>query len=57
MEFLCPLESSPPLERVRREFRRKVKAWDRDRELHRDLEASRLFLQSDVLRDSVSTLR
>ena len=34
MEFLRPLASSPPLERVRRLFRRKVRAWTADRELH-----------------------
>ena len=41
MEFLRPLTSSQPLERVRRLFRRKVRAWTADRELHPDLENAR----------------
>jgi histidine ammonia-lyase len=45
MEFLRPLESSAPLERVRRAFRRVVPAWKEDRELHRDLERARGFLR------------
>ena len=44
MEFLRPLESSPPLEAIRRAFRRGVAAWRRDRQLSADLEAARLFL-------------
>jgi histidine ammonia-lyase len=44
MEFLRPLASSAPIERVRREFRRIVRPWNRDREMHVDLEKARLFL-------------
>ena len=44
MEFLRPLASSAPIERVRREFRRVVRPWNRDREMHVDLEKARLFL-------------
>jgi histidine ammonia-lyase len=53
MEFLRPLRSSPPLERVRRAFRRVVPAWKEDRRLAPDLEAARRFFSSEVLRDAV----
>ncbi|HEY1252198.1 MAG TPA: histidine ammonia-lyase [Thermoanaerobaculia bacterium] len=56
MEFLRPLRSSAPLERVRADFRRVVKAWDRDRELHPDLERSRVFLESDAMERAISRL-
>ena len=49
MEFLRPLASSRPLERVRRDFRRVVRPWDRDRELHLDLKAAKRFLSSPAL--------
>ncbi len=49
MEFLRPLASSPPLERLRRIFRRKVRAWTADRELHLDLESARVFLSCEAL--------
>jgi histidine ammonia-lyase len=48
MEFLRPLASSPPLERIRGAFRRKVRAWTADRELHLDLEKARVFLSSEA---------
>src|SRR5262252_2308532 len=38
MEFLRPLRSSAALEAVRHEFRRAVRAWNRDREMHTDIE-------------------
>ncbi len=44
MEFLRPLVSSAPIERVRREFRRVVRPWNRDREMHVDIERARRFL-------------
>ena len=50
MEFLRPLKSSVPIERVRRAFRRRVKPWIEDRELHRDLARATEFLDSDDLR-------
>ena len=56
MEFLRPLRSSPPLERVRADFRRVVRSWDRDRELHPDLERSREFLGSDAMTRAIRTL-
>jgi histidine ammonia-lyase len=46
MEFLRPLKSSLPLEKVRRAFRRLVPAWGNDRVLSTDLEQARLFLES-----------
>jgi histidine ammonia-lyase len=46
MEFLRPLESSLPLEKIRRAFRRLVPAWGNDRVLSEDLEKARLFLAS-----------
>jgi histidine ammonia-lyase len=46
MEFLRPLKSSLPLEKVRRAFRRRVPAWGNDRVLSTDLEQARLFLES-----------
>jgi len=56
MEFLLPLRSSAPLERVRAAFRSVVKAWDRDRELHPDLERSREFLSSDAMAKAIRPL-
>ena len=56
MEFLRPLASSRPIERVRRAFRRVVRAWDRDRELHPDLEAAKWFLSSPALRRETAGL-
>ena len=56
MEFLRPLKSSAPIERVRRAFRRRVKAWVEDRELYRDLERATEFLGSDDLRRETDRL-
>ena len=44
MEFLRPLRSSAPLERVRRAFRRAIPPWDEDRRLAPDIEKARAFL-------------
>jgi histidine ammonia-lyase len=57
MEFLRPLPSSEPIERVRRAFRRVVKPWVRDRVLSVDLEKARVFLDSAAVRDVVSQLK
>jgi histidine ammonia-lyase len=46
MEFLRPLASSGPLEEFRRAFRKAVRPWNRDRELHTDVENARRFLAS-----------
>ncbi|HTR01822.1 MAG TPA: histidine ammonia-lyase [Thermoanaerobaculia bacterium] len=56
MEFLRPLKSSAPLEVVRREFRRAVHPWNRDREMHLDIEAARRFLGSDAMARAVAGL-
>jgi histidine ammonia-lyase len=56
MEFLKPLRSSEPLERVRRAFRKIVPAWKEDRELHRDLTRAKDFLQHAELVRLVGTL-
>jgi histidine ammonia-lyase len=50
MEFLRPLASSPPLEAIRRSFRRRVSPWRRDRQLSQDLEAARLFVDGDAVK-------
>jgi histidine ammonia-lyase len=57
MEFLRPLASSPALERVRRAFRRVVRPWNRDREMHADIESSRRFLASGALAKLMAGLR
>ena len=57
MEFLKPLRSSAPIERVRTLFRRRVRAWTSDRELHPDLENARLFLSSDGFRAELARLQ
>jgi len=57
MEFLRPLTSSAPIERVRRDFRRRVKAWVRDREMHPDLDRAAEFLRSDEFRREADRLR
>jgi histidine ammonia-lyase len=56
MEFLRPLTSSPPLEKVRRAFRRVVAPWRQDRILASDLEAARDFLDNDAVRGLVASL-
>ncbi|MFY9551061.1 MAG: histidine ammonia-lyase [Thermoanaerobaculia bacterium] len=56
MEFLKPLRSSPRLERVRHEFRRVVRPWASDRELHVDLEKARRFLSGEALRREAANL-
>jgi histidine ammonia-lyase len=57
MEFLRPLTSSAPIERVRRAFRRRVKAWDHDREMHRDLDRAAEFLRSEDFGREAGQLR
>jgi len=56
MEFLRPLRTSAPLERVRRAFRRIVMPWKTDRVLAADLEAARTFLDAPVLHNLTATL-
>jgi histidine ammonia-lyase len=57
MEFLRPLASSAPIERVRGLFRRKVRAWSADRELAPDIENARRFLSSEAFRVELARLR
>ena len=57
MEFLRPLRTSPPLERVRRAFRRVVAPWKGDRQLAPDLESAIRFLDSEAIRTLVQSLR
>jgi histidine ammonia-lyase len=56
MEFLRPLASSAPIERLRRDFRRVVRPWDRDREMHLDLEKARLFLSAEPMSRAIAPL-
>jgi histidine ammonia-lyase len=56
MEFLRPLATSPPLERVRRAFRRSVAPWKKDRVLSEDLSAAHAFLDSTALKGLASEL-
>ncbi|HEX4441380.1 MAG TPA: histidine ammonia-lyase [Thermoanaerobaculia bacterium] len=57
MEFLRPLRSSAPIERVRRAFRRRVRAWTHDRELHPDLVRATEFLRSEDFRRETDRLQ
>jgi histidine ammonia-lyase len=57
MEFLRPLASSKPIERVRRAFRRVVRPWTKDRVLSADLEKAHAFLDSDSVREAVASLK
>lgn len=56
MDFLRPLKSSPPIERVRRSFRTVVRRWEEDRVLGEDLDRSRRFLGSEAMRREASAL-
>jgi histidine ammonia-lyase len=57
MEFLRPLTSSRPIERLRRAFRRSVRPWDRDRILSTDLEKARQFVDGEAIRLETASLR
>ncbi len=56
MEFLRPLSSSAPLEKLRRDFRRAVRPWNRDREMHAEIELSRRFLRSEPMSRTIVAL-
>ena len=56
MEFLRPLKSSLPLEKIRRALRRIVPAWAKDRVLSADLEKARLFLASQPMESLATAL-
>ena len=58
MEFLRPLASSAPIERVRGAFRRKIRAWNQDRELSPDLEkCAAIFLSSEAMERELARAR
>ena len=56
MEFLRPLRSSAPLEKIRRSFRAVVAPWTADRQLAADLAAARAFLDGPALHSLVAGL-
>ena len=56
MEFLRPLVTSRPLERIRRSFRRAVPPWKSDRQLAVDLEKARVFLGGEAIRSLAASL-
>jgi histidine ammonia-lyase len=56
LEFLRPLSSSAPIELVRGEFRRVIRPWNRDREMHLDLEKARLFLGGGAMARAIAGL-
>ena len=56
MEFLRPLASSVPIEEFRGAFRKVVRPWNRDRELHTDVENARRFLGSGAMEQLVARL-
>src|SRR5262245_25025914 len=56
MEFLRPLRSSEPLEALRRELRKSVRPWNRDREMHVDIESARRFLAGDAMGRAIAGL-
>jgi histidine ammonia-lyase len=56
MEFLRPLASSAAIERVRHDFRRTVRPWNRDREMHADIESARRFLGGPAMARAIAGL-
>jgi histidine ammonia-lyase len=56
MEFLRPLTSSPAIEAVRRAFRRSVRPWNRDREMHPEIEKATGFLRGDAVAAAIGGL-
>jgi histidine ammonia-lyase len=56
MEFLRPLASSGPIERVRTRFRTIVAPWSSDRELAPDIAAARAFLDGGAISKLVESL-
>jgi len=57
MEFLRPLATSPPLERVRQALRRAVAPWRKDRVLSEDLSAAHAFLDNPALKRLAADLK
>jgi len=56
MEFLLPLRSSPPLEKVRGAFRRAVRPWNEDRVLSDDLNTALSFVDGPALKSLAAIL-
>ncbi|KAB2958734.1 MAG: histidine ammonia-lyase [Thermoanaerobaculia bacterium] len=48
IDLLRPLASSAPLEALHADLRRRIAAWDRDREMAPDLEAADAFLGAEI---------
>ncbi|GMU66504.1 MAG: histidine ammonia-lyase [Acidobacteriota bacterium] len=48
IDLLRPLRSSPPLERLHDDLRRRIAPWTEDREMSPDLEAADRFLRGEV---------
>ena len=48
IDLLRPLRSSPPLERLHADLRRRIAPWTEDREMAPDLEAADRFLRGEV---------
>jgi len=56
LEFLRPLESSPPLQAVHRLVRRHVEAYDRDRSLAPDIEAVAELVRDGAVADAATAV-
>jgi histidine ammonia-lyase len=56
MEFLLPLASSASIERLRRDYRRIVRPWTKDRILAPEIEKSRAFLSSPAAARAIAAL-
>ncbi len=56
MEFLRPLAPSPAIETVRRAFRRTVRPWHRDREMHPEIEKATRFLRGEAVASAIAGL-
>jgi len=54
LEFLKPLESSPPLQAVYRAVRERVAAWDRDRVVSPEIETLAVFVASGLAADTAA---
>ena len=48
IDLLAPLTTSEPLARLHAAFRRRVDVWEQDREMWKDLERARSFLEDEI---------
>lgn len=53
IEFIRPLKTSPPLEKVITLIRSRVKPWDKDRFMQPDIQAVLEFIQTGKLMDEL----